>query len=328
MIVSLNVSRSIRCLGMLCLGLLSFHGAKAEKGSAFLDAMVYSGTTTVSKYGDILKLAEAKSGKKVEASGILQQWIALDKKVNGWTAFDNRALPLRNYLNSLTFITDLEWRYDEAKDAIVFDFAWHRPSDKAASELLKIVLGSKPPPLDYKLRERMDDDAWRVAFDGLICKTEGAWMNRAKVVASMIRPLSPAAVNYLCAGKIRDDKDREFAFVATHQPIQISPGEGSIGFYLFDPEGNFVSGAVFSSGWRCSDVTGEVLEDGKTFAIKGWHNGTHPSGTEYVIRDGKLAYKASSPDRTAKMTMSDTQRKSVGAFAPVKLGLVDVGVGE
>lgn len=324
--------RSQKLVKFLCFAFLVFSSFQTKADEGFLDAMVHSGTTTVSTYGDILKFAEAKSGKKVEASGILQQWIALDNKVNGWTSFDD-SIPLRNYLNSLTFLSDIAWRYDASKDVIVFDFAWHRPSDKPASELLKIVLGSKPPPRDYKLKERMADDAWRVAFDGLICKTEaadGAWMTRAKAGSSTMRPLAPAAVNYLCAGKIFDEKGREFAFVATHEPIQMSPGEGSIGFYLFDPEGSFVSGAVFSSGWRCSDVTGEVLADGRTLLIKGWHNGTHPSGTEYVIRDGKLV-KASDGHGAESAAVSQETKTAVagsGESAASQSRVVDPKAGQ
>lgn len=310
-----------RNLSLMLWVALSWQGAKAEEDSAFLDRMVNSGTVRVSTYGDILKLAEATSGKKAEASPMLRRWMALDKKPNSWAAFDGTPIALRKYMNLLTFLSALDWRYDEARETFFFDFAWNRPSMQPAKKLLEIVLQTTPPPLDPRMRERMADDAWRMAFDGLLCKDEGAWMIRAEANASQPRCLSPGAVNFLCAGKIRDEQDRELAMVATHQPMQFSPGEGTVGFYLYDLEGNFVSGAVFSSGWRCSDVSGSILADGKTLRIVGWHNGTTSSSTEYVVRDGKLTCTASHPDRTAPATLSREMQSPGKTLAPFALSL-------
>ena len=303
---------------------LSFFRANATEEPPFLDKMVNSGTKTVSTYQDILDLAQDRSGKKVEVSSILQRWIALGKTVNSRVNFDGSSLPLRKYLDLLIMLTDLDWHYDASRDTIIFDFAWHRPSSQPARELLQTVLSSTPPKLDVRSRRQVDEDAWRVAFDALICKNEtahGAWMTRAEANASVPRVFSPGAANYLCSGQIFDDKGREFAFVATHQPMQLSPGEGTIGFYLFAPDGTFISGAVFSSGWRCSDVSGRVLADGKTFQIKGWHNGTSPSGTEYTIKDGKLTYLSSQPNRTAPFTLSPKTQALDKPLVPFQLTL-------
>ncbi len=262
--------------------------------AAFLDRSIETGLTKVSSYQDIIDFAGIKSGKPAEPSELLRRWIALGGKLNSYTAFGKGTSTLRSYLDRLTMMTDLTWHYDAARDVLVFDFAWHRTDERSSSILLAEVLSSSPPPLDYGLRSHMADDTWRQAFDALISKNEDtsdAWLVRARSNAAVPILLNPGAVTHLCAGTIHDGNGQELKLVVNHQHMQMSPGEGSASYYLFDKNGKFLNGGVFSTGNRVSDVTGRILAD-KTLEIKGWFNGREPTSKEYTVQDGKLTFKA------------------------------------
>lgn len=292
----LPVTLALRAAFLLLLCMTGAPPLQAADSDKFLDAFVDTGTTSPGTYAEIVALARAATSKPVETSDILAQWNTRNQKTTHRQYPKPSSAPLRQYLDRLLWATDLSWRYDADRDIILIDFAWNRPDSRPAPELLRTILASDPPPLDFSLRKRIADDDWRRAFDALLLKSEGpspAWLLRARSNADAPRLITPGAINPICITRMRDDQGRGRVLVLHHQPMFASPGAGTITSYLFDLDGTYLSGAIFSSGHRCSDVSAQLLPDGQTVRVLGLFNGTHPCSSDYILSEDRLTLRSS-----------------------------------
>lgn len=261
----------------------------ASANDALLDALGPSREAPLASYEDARQAVSVFTRRPAFFSSAVQKWLDTGARLRATTSVVGGEHPLRDSLRWIEAYSGLVCRFQD--DAVILDFPWNRPDERPPAVLLEQLLSAASPSM-----EQVSGDEWQRAFDALIATPEN--IDRAgniRAEADSKRLFFPArSVDCMFAGMIRDEKGREFAIIVNRQKMQVSPGEGFASYYLFDRQGRFLSGGNFSTGWRCSEVTADLAEDGRTLRVLGLHNGTHPSGQDWALKDGRLAVVAGS----------------------------------
>jgi hypothetical protein len=229
---------------------------------------------------------------------------------------------VRNYLTPFLEAMTLTWKYDSARDAVVTDFKWHRDDSRTSGQLLDVLLHAQPSatkPLHLQLidlyfravdshtqtawfdpfwkyyfdhHELDPDDSWRIAFDALLSKPENfpqVW--KLRFVDDVRHHFMPSFVTNLLAATMRDEKGDEHVIIVNDEPEMMSPGEGYVSYYVFDPSGKFERGGVLNSGHRSENTCAWIDTGGTDLTIRTFFNGSSPIDTLYVLTDHGLAIK-------------------------------------
>jgi hypothetical protein len=197
-------------------------------------------------------------------------------------------ITIRCYLGNLFGQTGLSWKYDPQRDAIVTDFPWRADDPRDGSDLLKVLLTTKPTPLDgFKAML----DPWTHAFNALLNKPENyprAWPLRfCADDRSFI--FATERIKLLDAGTIRDSAGGEHIILVNDQPEFCNPGPpGSFSYYLFNRDGHFENGGICTIGYRCFADSAWLDADGRHLAVRVYNNGRQRRDSTFVLENGQL----------------------------------------
>jgi len=169
---------------------------------------------------------------------------------------ENYFYTVRDYLNERRALVGLKSRYDATQDAIIFDFAWHRPVSRSAPELVDEIGKLSPAPeksLQWK-NGQLELDPWRKAVDELMSEPGNfphAWKIRLQGCCSYCGSTNDSVVFddnvYSHILKDADGKDHLLIF-NSHRPLTTKSGHGSFVCYLFSADGTWEDGGIFAMG--------------------------------------------------------------------------------
>ena len=168
---------------------------------------------------------------------------------------------VRNLLNLSISALDLSWKFDPENDSIITDFWWHRDDTRTSRELVYFL---STTPCKSSLNHPGVFDPWQIAFNALISKPENL---------PRVWPLKFAAddrcfclsfiLNNLVTGKITDNRGTDHFLVVNDQEEFRNPGPpGSVSYYIFDANGKFESGGIYTVGYRCFADSAWIDSDG------------------------------------------------------------------
>jgi hypothetical protein len=196
---------------------------------------------------------------------------------------------IRGYLHNLFGYADLTWRYDPQRDAIVTDFAWRTDDSRSNSDLLKVLVATKPAPFESI---RTMPEPWTRAFDALLNKPENyprVWPLRFCADDRSFGFLSNR-IDKMAAGTIRDSTGTEHVLLVNDQREIANPGPpGSFSYYLFTHDGRFESGGICTIGYRCFADSAWMDPDGRHLTVRVYNNGSQRRDSIFVLQNGRLS---------------------------------------
>jgi len=209
------------------------------------------------------KVLEELAGKKVILPEGIDEWPNQHSEKN-WglqSGVGRNNLTVKQTFEYICLFMGVTWKFDAERDVIVLTPQWKRDTMCSGKELITTLLERKP--VDWmKLeagekngvggRDKALDD-WRIAFDALISKPE----NYAK--AGSVRLFNDthtaggamSFLEYALAETLTDDAGRQRILVLNWlSPRTSKSGPGNFAYYLFDPEGKWIKGGVYSVDYR------------------------------------------------------------------------------
>jgi hypothetical protein len=246
-------------------------------------------------------------------------------EINGWNigfripiwmriGRGNETLTIRSVLDQTSCRMGMGWRYDASKDRVVLNFSWCREDPRTSTELLDVLehstalsfaseiisstatsTTSKPNPNQTYFwdHHHLDpSDKWRIAFDALLSKPENfraVW--KLRFADDMKRQIfyPEPVINLLCA-KIKDQAGVEHVIIQDDQPCPMNPGEGTIAYYVFDLNGKFEQGGIFSGGYRCHSASAWVEPGAAQVIVRTFFNYSEKMDQHFILTDKGLVF--------------------------------------
>jgi len=284
-------------LAAIALG-LGFAVVFALKYDPVLDRLIpLPVETTSSLYLDKLNAIQPVIGKKVIfPPGLVEYASKENLHPAGLPVYlyrnsvQNYIFTLRDYLNERPFVVGLKWKYDAAQDAIVFDFAWHRPASQSGQELVDQIGDLSPVPYqnlkwisDWKLNPwgrasgQYKLDPWRQALDELMSEPGNfphAWKARLQDCCadptSMGCPIGDSIVFHdNLYSHILKDADGKKHLLVLHAHKSFWRNGWSSTYYLFAADGNWEEDGIFEIGDAWPDPKFIFVPDRTTIEIAG-----------------------------------------------------------
>jgi hypothetical protein len=170
---------------------------------------------------------------------------------------DKKKFTIRDYLNGTSQESaDLTWKYDEAQDAVIFDFAWRLPVSHPGRELVDQLGKLSPLPMNQLPESSARKlDTWRLALNELMSEPENfphAW--KVRLEDGCTNWLSLANSRFfgddgVHAHILKDADGKEHLLVLNyHEPLMTPGPNPSITYYLFAADGQWEDGGRFEAG--------------------------------------------------------------------------------
>jgi hypothetical protein len=162
---------------------------------------------------------------------------------------------VRDYLNQRLGILGLDWKYDAKQDAIIFDFAWHRPVSHSGQELVEQIGSLSPAPFE-SLRwdgHRRKLDPWRQALDELMSEPDNfphAWKVRLQECCSFSGSMwdSTCFEDNIYSQLLKDTDGQEHLLVLNYRGPLTTKDRRIFAYYLFAADGKWEDGGSFEAG--------------------------------------------------------------------------------
>lgn len=160
---------------------------------------------------------------------------------------------IRDYLNDMRVIVGLNWRYDAAQDAVVFDFAWHRPVTHSGEELVNQIGELSPAPSTSLgwYGHQLELDPWRQDLDELMSEPGNfphTWKARLQDccsdLGSMTDSIGFGDNIYSHILKDADEKDH-LLVLHSHHPLSNKGPGWTFTYYLFAADGKWEDAGIF-----------------------------------------------------------------------------------
>ena len=159
----------------------------------------------------------------------------------------------------------LVWHYDSKQDAVILDYAWKRTDPRSGKELADAV--AEWQPVKKTNDEDMGSQEWHNAFDALLSRPENYPQASLLRLYHNSHGMLPG-VN-IFAGKIREgDGPDEIIVLCKKIEITNKGAPGDVACYLFDADGKFLKGGIYSMGRDTGVVFGAKSDDAHTVTIE------------------------------------------------------------
>lgn len=268
----------------------------------------FSHIVAFKSFAERLKDLQAAAHKPITFPDGFEEFIQTEDSQSNWDkglvlfSTERNGVPtgdiLRDYLSTSLDQLTLTWKYDAARDAIITDFRWRREDPRTARELVDFLSHTRPPAHEYLVRKSHRKgfvDPWLAAFDALLSKPENlpqVW--KLRFLDDIRKYFSQTIIDNLLAQPIYDSEGRKHFVFVNDQPEVISPGEGSICYYIFDESGKFERGAVLNSGHRCEETCAWINKPGNaTLTVRTFFNYSTAVDTTFTL--GKKGLVAKQP---------------------------------
>jgi hypothetical protein len=186
---------------------------------------------------------------------------------------------------------DLLWAFVPSRNAIVTQFKWVQDDPRTAAELVRILTTTPPPPDPITFERKKNP--WQVAFDALLSKPENfphVWPLR--YVADDRTFFHIPSVTNLVARTITDAEGVGHILIVNDHPEFENPGPpGSMSYYLFNKDGHFESGGVWTVGYRCFADSAWLDADGRRLWVRVYNNGSQRRDSIFTVEKGQLVRK-------------------------------------
>ena len=226
----------------------------------------------VPSYWKGVELLGAMSGKRVLLEGF-SEWPDEHTETNwagmAYGAEDKHAI--RELFERLCLALGVVWHYDPERDVIHLDPKWRSADPRAGKELIRVLLEVKPVPWTELPRGARNGvggtdlalDDWRLSFDALLSRPDNlasAGTLRLYHDTHGHLDIGPHPVRNLYAGKILDGDGQQRIIVLNGQEsMSTKDSAGDVAWYLFDEDGKFIRGGVFSVGEKQQGYIGKVV---------------------------------------------------------------------
>jgi hypothetical protein len=169
---------------------------------------------------------------------------------------DDHKSTIRDYLNQSQGVVGLNWKYDMAQDAVVYDFAWHQSVSRSGKELVDQLGRLAPAPLDsLHFNSKLELDPWRLSLNELMSEPENFpqdWKVRLEDGCSMEFSLGNSIgfgdADAVYSHILKDSEGKEHLLVLnSHRPLT-TKGRSAFVYYLFSADGKWEDGGIFQAG--------------------------------------------------------------------------------
>lgn len=241
------LARNWSCV-LLILWLSGLGVARPDEATDPLDRQIPGGWAFQS-FDDALRQIEQKTGFKVVCPEELDAFMQTIWMKESFTGTGNPAVGVRFYLDQYCETLSLKWQFDPKTGTVSVAPAWKVADPRTPAELLKAVW-QPGGTVNYE-----KDPQWQNAFNALLSHAgnfDKAWKVRQKSAFQGIffkRPSKPILMQ-----EVIGTDGMKYVLIVISQPMQMSPGHGSVSYYWFGDDGVLAGADLMNTGHRCTLV--------------------------------------------------------------------------